>query len=232
MIRTRKHPLNESVFESIDTEHKAYWLGFLLADGSINIRSSGQAVVKLTLQTRDKGHLEKFKTFLGTDLEVKEYRNSAAKCGTSCELAVTSKKMVSDLANLGIGPRKSHTVEIPAVREDLVRHLIRGIWDGDGSVLYRPSHKKYPDNFSPTAQICGNEKVLNKINDIFESVLGLKKSKLSKVASIYLFRKQSRSAQKVINYLYKDCSIALDRKLEKAQLGMAWKPRKEVTYFF
>lgn len=32
----RKHTLNEKYFDKIDTEHKAYWLGFLWADGSIS----------------------------------------------------------------------------------------------------------------------------------------------------------------------------------------------------
>jgi DNA-binding PadR family transcriptional regulator len=32
----RKFSLNESYFERIDTKEKAYWLGFLSADGSIS----------------------------------------------------------------------------------------------------------------------------------------------------------------------------------------------------
>lgn len=224
----RKYTLDESVFENINTEEKAYWLGFILADGSIGIRKdSNQHTVKIALQTIDKNHLDKFCSFLNTNMPIKIYKNFSAKSKDSCEIAITSKKIVQDLMNLGIGPKKSHTVEMPIIRKDLSRHLIRGIWDGDGSVLYRATRKKYPNNITPIVQICGNEKILNSINEIFEEELNLKKSKLSKVSSIFLFRKSTKSAQKIINYLYKDCSIALDRKLDKARQGMSWVPRKE-----
>lgn len=224
-----RYELNENVFDTIDTEEKAYWLGFIIADGSIQVRKSGQCIIKLALCSEDYLHLEKWKKFLQTKMPIKNYivgngkNNNKTNC---CELTITSKNILQALAKYGIGPQKSHTVEIPEIPSHLVRHLLRGIWDGDGSVLYRTPRKKYPNNFIPEVQICGNEKILNKINDIFYTELNLKKSKLSKVSSIFLFRKQTRSAQKVINFLYKDSSIYLDRKYKKALLGMNWEAKR------
>ena len=34
-LNRRKYNVNDSYFEKIDTEHKAYWLGFIYADGYI-----------------------------------------------------------------------------------------------------------------------------------------------------------------------------------------------------
>lgn len=225
----RKYNINENIFQSIDNENKAYWLGFILADGSVQIRKSGQAILKLSLAIEDKDHLQKFLNFIESDMPIKEYlvgNEANTKKSKSCEITITSKKIVTDLGKLGIGPRKSFTVEIPSVREDLVRHLIRGIWDGDGSVLFKNRNNKYPNYYRPEVQICGNKLVLDKINDIFEQKLFLSKSKLSPVGNIFLFRKSTNSAKKVVEFLYKDCNLALNRKLEKAKLCMEWSAKR------
>src|SRR5271166_7037406 len=62
--------LNHSIFETIDSEEKAYWLGFLLADGSIQVRKNVQKIVKLALAIEDKEHLEKFKKFVNSKLAI------------------------------------------------------------------------------------------------------------------------------------------------------------------
>ena len=45
-------------FDKINTEEKAYWLGFLYADGSI---SSKEDKIELGLAEKDLHHIEKFK---------------------------------------------------------------------------------------------------------------------------------------------------------------------------
>ena len=52
---------DEHSFDVIDTEEKAYWLGFLYADGNV---SNTKNEVGITLQSSDIKHLYKFKTFL------------------------------------------------------------------------------------------------------------------------------------------------------------------------
>ena len=64
------YSLDENYFKVIDTEDKAYWLGFLYADGSITRfyktdKKTGEKVIRslsleLGLQSGDKHHLEKF----------------------------------------------------------------------------------------------------------------------------------------------------------------------------
>lgn len=53
---------NENIFDVIDSEEKAYWLGFLFADGYI---SSSKNTIELSLALKDKEHLEKFAKFMG-----------------------------------------------------------------------------------------------------------------------------------------------------------------------
>ena len=52
------HTFNKDYFEEIDTEEKAYWLGFIYADGSINPSKNG---LEISLKYSDKTHLQKFK---------------------------------------------------------------------------------------------------------------------------------------------------------------------------
>ena len=56
--RTHIHKGDYDIFEDIDTPEKAYWLGFIAADGCISIRKNN-ATIKIALARKDKGHLEK-----------------------------------------------------------------------------------------------------------------------------------------------------------------------------
>ncbi len=55
----RRYAVDETFFDAINTEEKAYWLGFLTADGTIR-----ENVIMLLLQERDIGHLYKFTSSL------------------------------------------------------------------------------------------------------------------------------------------------------------------------
>ena len=57
----QKHIYNTSAFKSIDTEEKAYWLGFLYADGDISVMN--QLKLRVSLKAGDKDHLLKLKKF-------------------------------------------------------------------------------------------------------------------------------------------------------------------------
>ena len=59
-----KYTLNKDYFKVIDSEQKAYWLGYLWADGSTNKYS-----IIMELQIRDKNHLELF--LKGVDIKQK-----------------------------------------------------------------------------------------------------------------------------------------------------------------
>ena len=62
---SRKYNFDENFFDKIDTEEKAYWLGFIYADGAIFKRT-----LSIRLSTKDIHHLEKFKKILNTDAAI------------------------------------------------------------------------------------------------------------------------------------------------------------------
>ena len=100
----RIHSVNESVFEIIDTEEKAYWLGFLYADGYV-----GDNRLELALQAKDLEHLVKFKEFMESE-HVLEFKKNA----NAYRIGIGSKKICSDLTNLGCYKAKSLTLQFPS----------------------------------------------------------------------------------------------------------------------
>lgn len=114
-------------FEDIDTEEKAYWLGFLYADGSVG---SKEDKIELGLAEKDLGHIKKFKSFMQIENKI-SYRPKTK----SYRISFRSEKCKKDLINKGCVPKKSLILEFPdeeKVPNNLIRHFIRGYFDGDG----------------------------------------------------------------------------------------------------
>ena len=57
----KKYYLKEDIFDNIDTEEKAYWLGFLYADGNV---ANNASRIRLSLAENDLEILEKFSIFI------------------------------------------------------------------------------------------------------------------------------------------------------------------------
>jgi len=55
---------NRHIFDKINTPEKAYWLGFIVADGYLNVE---RRMLRIKLGNKDKHHLEKFILFLNGD---------------------------------------------------------------------------------------------------------------------------------------------------------------------
>lgn len=116
--------VNPFAFSDIDTKEKAYWLGFLYADGCISNRG-----VSLSLKESDVKTLQDFKTFLNSTHKI-SYRNKTKSVGIS----ISSWKLVEDLKNLGLYGNKAYRLVLPVLEEDLYSHFIRGVFDGDGCI--------------------------------------------------------------------------------------------------
>lgn len=192
-------------FDAIDTEEKAYWLGFLFADGAITQHKHSYNV-ELSLKLGDKKHVEKFAKAVK-----KDYVNSNSTYRCRCILG--SKHMFEVLSSYGCTPRKSLTLKFPDITmfkyDHLIRHFIRGYIDGDGCLSF--SDKNHTTAY---VSILGTEDFLNGIQKIYGSNkklhLNNKNNNVTKVLSF-----SGKKAFDFINYLYKDSTIYLDRKYKK-----------------
>lgn len=129
----RKYTLDESYFDEINTEAKAYFLGLLYADGYNNEERN---CVQISLQEQDKEILELFNKEIKSNrpllfLNLKKYNKNNQNC---YRLSISSVKISKRLKELGCLQKKSFKIIFPTfLREDLIRHFIRGYFDGDGS---------------------------------------------------------------------------------------------------
>lgn len=129
----RKHHPVAEFFDVIDTEEKAYILGFVTADGCVHPERNA---LSIELAERDRTHLERIRDALSPGQELRPHTHHVGgRAIRQWRLNVISREMVAALARLGVGPAKSATVR-PAecIPPALVRHYWRGVFDGDGCV--------------------------------------------------------------------------------------------------
>ena len=96
-----KYTYNKDFFEVIDTEEKAYWLGFIFADGYVNQSKNelGGCInneLGIELSVKDIDHLKKFNKSLNGNVQV-NIRNRVCFDGiecTMCNIRLYSKKYV------------------------------------------------------------------------------------------------------------------------------------------
>ena len=203
-ISTRKKiDCDDTVFEKIDDEYKAYWLGFLYADGSVTYNLNRKKyTIELSLAEKDYNHLEKFRTFLKSNRNIK-YRDKQK----AYRFTINSKKMCEDLINLGCVPTKSLILRFPnitQVPEYLINHFIRGYFDGDGCI----SLDLKKNTFSTS--LLGTFEFVNVIVDKYKPSL----NKYHK-NNTYTLRFKVQDALIFLYDIYNNSNVYLDRKFEK-----------------
>ena len=221
----RIYQINESFFNIIDKPEKAYFLGFLYADGYI---SKDGRKFELALQVRDKHILELFsKTALGNRPVASKTWSSGPSANGRIQrpnagslLSIVCKPMVSDLVKNGCIANKSFTLKFPSysiLPFDLQSHFLRGYFDGDGSIMMKKRHgieigAKF--TFISSIEFCRvvYELFIKNFNIQLSTEIYTKFSK--PMCALGTCRKNY--IEFLYNYLYKDCGeFFLTRKKEK-----------------
>lgn len=200
-IDHQKLKFNHDFFENIDNEEKAYWLGFIMADGCVSLTQSPKVIIKL--HQKDRRHLEKWHYTIGSRIKIHTLRDTVSSTHYS-------KKMCKDLIRLGCTPRKSLKLEFPEIQKDLVRHLIRGYFDGDGYIAMR-FPKKIARKLSLRLVFIGTFEFLSKLKEILVCSSNVK---LKKHKTYILEMNGNKKAGRVARFIYDNTSIFLDRKKE------------------
>lgn len=208
----RVHYFNESYFEVIDSPTKAYWLGFMFADGMV---MSTRTDVVLGLSTKDREHLVQFARdieYSGPGL-VKDYKSSGM--GTTVKysrVSLRSEKMWMDLIDKGCIPNKSLDLSPPLnLPDEYLVDFVRGVVDGDGYL----SKAGYP-----AFEICGAHGLLEWIAENFSM------SEPRPMKSIWRIRANGQAAIDLTSTLYYEGARSLARKHEAAQVMSNWVSKK------
>ena len=212
--KSKKYFCNSNYFDVIDNEHKAYWLGFIAADGYIKSKSKyNNLALGICLSQKDKGHIEKFKNDIEATNPVLDFKEN--QFGTvNSRIVIVDEHLCQSLIQLGIVEHKSLILTFPTSEQlpkHLVRHFVRGYFDGDGSI------KKNGDNDFGVS-ILGTYEFLSAIKDVYgiENVLRLNKN--CSTNSYNLTFGGNKKSYKFLHQLYNDADIYLDRKYQRYQI--------------
>lgn len=211
------YPRDEFYFNKIDTEEKAYWLGFLYADGCVHSNN-----YEISVNITDKEHIEKFKTAIKafnhniTETQDKRFQNAK----TLYQFSIKDKQLHQDLIKWGCIPQKSLLInKIPNIPRDYVSHFLRGYFDGDGSLHYLQGANNYRISF------IGTKDFLNDIQKELQTNVSLQSNIAGKAYVLQIAgRKQ---IERILNYLYNNSkeSNRLNRKYQKYLDCLDWAHR-------
>lgn len=207
--RSRTYFSDFHKFDSIDNEEKAYWLGFILGDGSVRNTS-----LIISLSDIDKEHLYKFQKFMESNSPIK----SVAKNCSS--IYINNKYLVNSLKKYSIIRNKTYkNVLTPSIDNDLLSHFYRGVLDADGWLCEHKSKRgksydigfsSYSYDFLKEIQTWINTKLNNKNGYLIER---FRANNTQRVCQLTFGG--NKLFLSIVNLLYDNAIIYLDRKYEK-----------------
>lgn len=195
------YSLNKQFFKEITDEYQAYILGFICADGYVH--KNGKTV-SIAIKQSDSRILEDIKIAMETDAKLGVKKKPEGQEDLAV-LNISSRELVGDLVKLGVRANKTKEICMPIIGNDLYKHFIRGLFDGDGYIGER--------QFA----LAGSSKSL--LLSIREHIMKEIKCKLSlrelkkKDGSIRGYQLYGGKKTKVaLQWIYADCNIVLERK--------------------
>ncbi len=238
----RKYPIYEDFFDVIDTEEKAYILGFIWADGCNHLKNN---YVSINISAVDKELLEKISRNIyvnNCEDRISQYvRKRVFNKGTpeerlfdenTIKLTINSKHICGKLNDLGCTPRKSLTCTFPTTlsTDDLKRHFIRGYFDGDGSIYSNKMDTEYSIKFIGTLETMSSIRdfVMDQIGVHFTSPNRSVPTKFlydendnliseENVNCFSIYTSGNQQVKRFVDWLYKDATIFMQRKYFIAQ---------------
>jgi hypothetical protein len=203
--RARERSAGASYFETISDEARAYWLGFIAADGFLCRQTRGMRF-GVELADKDVDHL----SVLAASLEVPLHHTARGKV----VIRSANAALVYDLRRAGIIERKSTDDAIVLALErcpaPLRRHFARGLFDGDGSAFDNASGGR-------VLEFSGHRLMLERLRVMVAEELGVAWSGLVTPSGAHpsfatIRWRHPLDLAKLREWLYADASVWLDRK--------------------
>ena len=224
----RAYSVDDNYFENIDSQKKAYWLGWLITDGFITTNlNTNRGLVKsnsigLKLQEKDFDVLKDMKSDLNCSKTIKTvkrnkpiiYNDKTIISKTQCELRFTSAKMIQDLAKYGIHQNKTYDVTFPKELDSkYYPGFIAGVISGDGCINIKLNHGK---TYLLRCMIAGTYDLIDNIKNILVKEIGVNpdkkitKNKDSKC--LYTLELNQTETIALYNWLQKNGISLMERK--------------------
>lgn len=214
--RGKQAIIDHAYFEIIDTERKAYWLGFIYADGCVQYSEGETNSLAVEIKWSDKYLLEELAQDLASNLQPREVKTNNDRHGWkpkhNAKIAFHSKKLCEDLIKYGAVPNKTYKLnKLPNIPKHLIRHFIRGYFDGDGTIYKDKSCLN-----QPRTAFYGTYDFVSSIQKCLTEEIGLKSKTVTKQkeANVSFISYGVRETNTLCEWMYKDATIFLTRKYE------------------
>lgn len=205
--------------KKISNETEAYIAGIFYADGY----NSKKSQFGIRLKYVDKDLVIKLKNYFSDKIKLQ-----ISKDQTSVSFVVSSSEACLNLYNIGCVCNKTNKeLKIPVLDKTLIRHFIRGFFDGDGSIIKCNTKSGVflrCNICSPTVKILEDfQKVLKEYDIVSFINKENRKGKLMHTPNgksictkdMYrLYIRRKADIQKFFDFLYKDATIFLERKFK------------------
>lgn len=214
----RKYFFDEHYFDVIDTQNKAYILGFLFADGN-NMLSKG--TISISLKEEDKNILEKMRQELKLEKPLVYKDNSKDNHNgyiskNAWLLICHSSYMCSKLNDIGLVPNKSLVVQFPNISKEYMTHFIRGYYDGNGSIYHTIKNE---NNHQVIVTITSTDKFCNTLSEICTKELDIycpvyDASNHNGITKVFTLSGRNK-CKKFLDWIYQDAEMYLQRKYDR-----------------
>lgn len=196
-------------------ENVEYWTGFLMSDGCV---SDDGRTIQCRLSFRDIEHLNKMKRDLGIKTKLIDVRGKH----TEVHCKFRDRDLHAYLVSCGVIPRKTSGTHV--VKHSLNRDFWRGVVDGDGCL--RVYEKVGGSKNYPIIKLVGCRSVLESFTE-FVLTAGIRaKGRISRCgdANCYTVTYSGNACADIVDILYSDSTIYLDRKMDVAReiISLGW----------
>ena len=219
-----KYEVDKDFFKDIDTEEKAYVLGFICADGHVVANPS---TIRIALKDDDYKLLEDIKKAMRSTNPIRRkierqnpYKKSDNKILYQCIISFNGKELVAPLIEMGLAGKKTYTLDssiMQYIPESLVRHFLRGYFDGDGCISW---DKRYKSGHKTVVSVAGNLDFLEgSFNKYFPTKCTIRKYSKSRQCYNYTIQ-DKKQVLEFLCFLYNDAHIYLQRKYDLYRFAM------------
>ena len=204
--------LKADYFDVIDTEIKAYLLGFITADGSVGYRKNRReaGTFKIELQESDKEILD----LILEELNCKSTKRVRERNGkNTISICISSTYLVKSLEKYGVIPNKTYNLRLLYINfsdKAFLKAYLRGLFDGDGSLYF--VNNSYHASFTE-----GLLHIVQQFQNIIDDEIGIERHTKINSNTAHHAVWNGVNCCKLCHYLYDDSSVFLTRKYNIAK---------------
>jgi hypothetical protein len=220
-------PKANSNFFKIWSNDMAYILGFIATDGCLVEHKNGYNCLNIT--NKNKGILEEILISMNSDHKISAKSRGSAPRYKYFQIQIRNKDIYNDLLKLGLMPRKSKTIRMPAIPLEFYGDFLRGCFDGDGSVSVW-KEPRWRHSWQIRSVFCSASfAFLQDIQKRLCSKAGLTKGNIQSLAREYLLCYSIEDSFKLYKVMYQNIncnSLFFKRKKDKFEFFKKVRPDK------